>query len=230
MVGYQLIAVPSGFSLFVPTFKGVGGNLDLSTIDICTADGAIDTEIYGAVTIQMMDDGGSYLPGLYAYDKDSYPDNGWENPSHQEITIGERTFRAGEAFCVNNGYGETVYIRISGEVDLINKNEVGDGYVLWGNATPVPLDIAKLNILDASGEINTEIYGAVTIQLMDEGGSYIPGLYAYDKDSYPDNGWENPSHEEVAIGELVLQPGQAVCINNGYGETVWMNPPCPISK
>ena len=230
IVGYQLIPVPEGFSLFCPTFKGVGGRLDLSTIDICTADGAINTEIYGMVSLQQMNAQGGYIPGTYLYDKDSYPDNGWENPSHEEIKIGELTFAEGEGVCINNDFGETVYIRVSGEVDLINRNEVGEGYILWGNSTPVALDLCNLNVVDVDGEINLDIYGAVSIQFMNAQGGYIPGTYLYDKDSYPDNGWENPSHEEIAPGEKVLQPGEAVCINNDFGETVWMNPRCPISK
>ena len=230
MVGYQLIPVPEGFSLFCPTFKGVGGRLDLSTIDICTADGAINLDIYGAVSLQQMNAEGGYIPGLYVYDKDSYAENGWENPSHQEIQVGEMTFAEGEGVCINNDYGETVYIRVSGEVDLLNRNEVGEGYILWGNSTPVALDLCNLNIVDSDGEINLDIYGAVSIQFMNTEGGYIPGLYVYDKDSYSENGWENPSHEEIAPGEKVLQPGEAVCINNDYGETVWMNPRCPITK
>ena len=228
VVGYQLIAVPSGFSLFAPTFKGVGQNLDLSTIDVCNADGSINTEIYGGVMIQLMNVKGGYTD-MYAYDKDSYPENGWQGTDGKEISVGQVTFADGAAFCVNNDYGETVYIRISGEVDLINRNEVSTGFVLGGNATPVAFDLSKLNVVDADGNINTEIYGGVMIQLMNAKGGYTD-MYAYDKDSYPNNGWQGPDGSEIKVGDLVLEPGQAVCINNDYGETVWMNPPCPIKK
>ena len=60
IVGYQIIKVPAGFTLFTPTFNGVAGELDLTTISICDENGA-DLPLYNEVGIQKMDASGAYL-------------------------------------------------------------------------------------------------------------------------------------------------------------------------
>ena len=209
-----------GYVLFTPTFTGIGGELDLASIEICDSEGNILDDVYSNVGIQKMDADGAYLE-VYGYDYDTY--RGWECGS-VGVTSGEVTFSVGESMCVANDYGDTVYFRISGQVDLVNKNEVGEGYVLWGNSTPVAVDLTDIQIVDAEGNVLDDVYSNVGIQKMDDEGAYLE-VYGFDYDTY--DGWECGS-VKVEAGDFVLQPGEAVCVANDYGDTVYFKLPSPI--
>ena len=209
-----------GYVLFTPTFTGIGGELDLASIEICDSEGNILDDVYSMVGVQKMDDEGAYLD-IYGYDYDSYA--GWECGG-TPVENGIVTFSVGESLCVNNVHGDTVYFRISGQVDLVNKNEVGEGYVLWGNSTPVAVDLTDIQIVDVEGNILDDIYSMVGIQKMDDEGAYLD-IYGFDYDSY--SGWECGG-AAVEEGDFVLQPGEAVCVNNVYGDTVYFKLPSPL--
>ena len=220
IVGYQLIPVQEGYVLFTPTFKGVDGNLDLTSIEICDSEGNILDDVYSMVGVQKMDETGAYLD-VYSYDYDTY--KGWEG-SGSAVEKGDVSFTVGETICVANEYGDTVYFRISGEVDLVNKNEIGEGYVLWGNSTPVAVDLTDIQIVDIEGNVLDDIYSMVGVQKMDETGAYLD-VYSYDYDTY--RGWEFGG-DAIEEGDFVLQPGEAVCVANEYGDTVYFKLPSPV--
>ena len=230
IVGYQLIPVQEGISILTPTFKGVGKNFDLTDIRICDENGNILEDVYSQIFIQKLDEGGYYL-GTYSFDHESYPTYGWVNDeTGEEVQPGDYTFKVGEAVCINNtAYGSVVYLRVSGEVDLVNKNEINEGILIWGNSTPVTIDLTDVLMVDESGTILEDVYSMIFIQKLDEGGYYL-GTYSFDHESYPTYGWVNDeTGEEVQPGEYTLIPGEAVCVNNtGYGAKVWFKLPCPV--
>lgn len=219
-VGYQLIAVPTGYNLFTPTFEGVSGSLDLTSIEICDADGNVNSALYNDVGIQKMDSAGAYLD-IYGYS----PDFGGWNVDFTAIEAGTVTFSIGETMCVANDSGDTVYFRVSGQVDLVNKNEVGTGYVLWGNSTPVAVDLTDVSIVDAEGNVMTSLYNDVGIQKMDTEGSYLD-IYGYS----PDFGGWNVDFTAIEAGTVTLQPGEAVCVANDSGDTVYFKLPSPVGE
>ncbi|MBP5284739.1 MAG: hypothetical protein ILO34_01360 [Kiritimatiellae bacterium] len=215
-----MIPVQEGYVLFTPTFTGISGNLDLASIEICDSEGNILDDVYSNVGIQKMDADGAYLE-VYGYDYDTY--RGWECGG-SAVETGDVTFSVGESLSVNNDYGDTVYFRISGQVDLVNKNEVGEGYVLWGNSTPVAVDLTDIQVVDVEGNVLDDVYSNVGIQKMDDEGAYLE-VYGFDYDTY--GGWECGS-VEVEAGDFVLQPGEAVCVANDYGDTVYFKLPSPL--
>ena len=163
-VGYQLIPVPSGYSLFTPTFKDVAQtSIDLTTIVLCDADGQ-ELDNYNEVGIQKMDDTGAYLD-TYSYATGF----GW-NVDYESIAAGDVVFSLGEAVCVNNDSGDTVYLRVAGEVDMVNQNAIGTGYVLWGNSTPVAIDMTAVGIVDENGD-ELDTYNEIGLQKMDDTGA-----------------------------------------------------------
>lgn len=204
-VGYQQVPVIPGFVLFTPTFKGVGSDgLSLSDIKIVKSDGTASA-VMGGVLAQKMDDTGAYLD-TYSY-IEGY---GWYG-AEAGVTI-----KTGEAICVNNGQGETVYFLVSGEVDMVNKNAVPTGFVLWGNSTPVEIDLSEVTIVKEDGSAST-VMGSVLAQKMDETGAYLD-TYSY-IEGY---GWYG------AEAGVTLAPGESLCLNNGSGETVYLKVPSPI--
>ena len=220
IVGYQLIKVPTGYTLFTPTFDGVNAELDLTSIEICDSTGAINESLYNDVGVQKMDTAGAYLD-VYSYS----PDFGGWNVDFAAIEAGDVTFKVGETICVANDSGADVYFRVSGKVDLVNKNEVGQGFVLWGNSTPVKIDLTQVSVVDSNGDVMSSLYNDVGVQKMDDTGAYL------DVVSYsPDFGGWNIDFTAIEEGDFTLEPGEAVCVANDCGSTVYFKLPCPVKK
>ena len=219
-MGYQLIKVPAGYNLFTPTFEGVGGDLDLTTIEVCDSTGEINTALYNDVSIQKMDDTGTYLD-VIGYS----PDFGGWNIDFAAVEVGDVTFKIGQTICVANDTGDDVYFKVAGQVDLVNKNEVATGFVLWGNATPVAFDLTEVSVVDAEGNVMTSLYNDVSVQCMDDTGTYLD-VIGYS----PDFGGWNIDFAAISEGDVILDPGEAVCVSNDSGDTVYFKVPNPVSK
>ena len=202
IVGYQNVPVDTGFVLFTPTFKGIGGEMPLSDIVIVAEDGSPST-VMGGVLVQKMDASGAYLD-TYAY----FEGMGW-------IGADGVTIKPGEAICVNNAEANTVYFRVSGEVDLVNKNKVGQGFVLWGNSTPVTVNLSDITIVDADGN-ELPIVGEIAAQKMDASGAYLDS-YIY----FAGMGW-------MGADGITLTPGESLCINNTGMVDVFLKVPSPV--
>ncbi len=167
--------------------------------------------------MQKMDDTGAYLDGI-AY---SPTFGGW-NIDFAAIEAGDFTFKPGETVCIDNESGDTVYLQVSGAVDLINLNQIAQGYVLWGNSTPVPVDFTEVSVVDAEGN-ELDLFNDVTFQKMDDTGAYLDGI-AF---SPTFGGW-NIDFAAIEAGDFILQPGEAGCVDNESGDTVYFKLPSPI--
>ena len=224
IVGYQLVEVPNvDYGLFTPTFKGVGGDIDLSDIKLCDADGNIHQSDF-SFSIQVMDEQGAF-DGCDWYDWVSY-EEGWLLNGEDLITAGDVTIPAGRAFCFANSTGEVVYLKVSGEVDLVNMNEIPNvDYVLWGNSTPVAIDLAALKLVDVNGDVHQSDF-SFSIQVMDEQGAF-DGCDWYDWVSY-EEGWLLNGEDLITAGDVTIQPGEAFCAANSTGEVVYLKLPSPI--
>ena len=216
VVGYQYIEIPAGYNLFTPTFNGVATELDVTTIAVCDADGN-ELDLFNDVTMQKMDDTGAYLDGI-AY---SPTFGGW-NIDFAAVDPETFTFKPGETVCIGNESGGKVYLRVSGQVDLVNLNKITSGYVLWGNGTPVPVDFTQIQVVDADG-VELDLFNDVTFQKMDDTGAYLDGI-AY---SPTFGGW-NVDFTAIEEGDFVLQPGEAGCVGNESGAEVYFKLPSPI--
>lgn len=209
VVGYQQIAVLEGFSAFTPTFKNVT-EAEYSMDDILVVDG---DSYAGQVYLQVMDDQGDYGESFTYWGSTL----GWFSDTAAE----KPTLKPGQSLCVNNVTGSTIYFQVSGEVALENKNMIPVDLYLWGNATPVDVDLNDVKVVDVDGEINDAVAGNVFFQLIDESGS---GDYG-DTFTYwgSDIGW----YSDV-IEVPTLAPGQCGCVNNTTGDTVYFKVPSPL--
>lgn len=222
IVGYQKVAIANqDFSLFAPTFKGVGGELDLTDIKVFDAVG--EPAFYGAVTIQTMDEYNTFdgeTCEMYTWDGEVWLDS-------EDIPVDPETkfFRVGDAFLVVNS-AEDVFFQVSGEVDLINKNLIpNQDFSLNGNSLPVPVDLANIKVVDADGE--PSFYGAVTIQTMDENNTFdgeTCEMYTWDGEVWLD-GEDVPVDPEVKI----FNPGDAFLVVNSAGDELYLQFPSPIA-
>lgn len=210
------------YVLFTPTFKGVGSELDLTSIKMIDENGD-EFDPYEGVTVQVMDEDGNYTD-VYAYSPAFYT-HGWALDG-VEIAPGEVTIPVGRAFCVNNACGQKVYLSVAGEVDLLNKNYIPNiDYVLWGNSTPISIDLTDVKLVDENGD-EFDPYEGVTLQVMDEDGNYTD-VYAYSPAFYT-NGWALDG-AEVKPTDFVINPGQSFCVNNACGQAVYIKLPNPTS-
>ncbi len=190
-------------------------SLDLTKIILCDENGD-ELDNYNDVGIQKMDAEGYYLD-MYSYATGF----GW-NVDYDSIAEGDVTFALGEAVCVNNAAGETVYLRVSGEVDLVNQNAIGTGYVLWGNSTPNEIDLTQVGVVDTNGD-ELDTYNDIGLQKMDAEGYYLD-MYSFATGF----GW-NVDYDSIAVGDVTLAAGESVCVNNASGEAVIFTLPSPIS-
>ena len=160
VVGYQNVQVRQGSSLITPTFKNINQNtMDILDIQVKMADGSDfdptkpTTFCNGAVYLQKVSEEGNYLTAykFYAYQTKSVTKMGWykvgTDGSETPVTErGDCFFAKGEAALVNNSYKNNkvavpVAFLVSGEVDIEATNIVPTGTSLFGNSTPVAIDI-----------------------------------------------------------------------------------------
>lgn len=220
-MGYQNVEIPAvDFVLFTPTFTGITGGIDLTEITMADSTGA-DYDPFEMVSIQVMDETGAYTDA-YTYSPAFYT-HGWAL-NGSEIAPGDVVITAGRAFCVNNSIGDVVYMRVRGQVDLVNANLIpAIDFVLWGNASPVAVDLTDITMTDTEGA-DLDPFEMVSLQVMDETGAYTdaytysPAFYTY--------GWALDG-VEVEPGDMVLQPGQSFCVNNSLGQALYFKGPNP---
>ena len=224
VVGYQMIKVPNvEFALFTPTFKAVGGDLDLTDIKIVDADGN-DLETIGSVVLQVLDETtGGFTSDQYTHSYGLY--EGWAK-NDEPIAFGDVKIPMGKSFSVANGLGDELYFRVSGEVDLVCKNEISyNAFSLWGNSTPVAIDLTSIDVVDADGE-PVETIGGLILQLLDEStGGVTADNYSHSYGLY--EGWAL-NDEPLAPETFFVQPGQSFFVSNGYGDTLYLKLPCPV--
>lgn len=157
-------------------------------------------------------------------------EDGWQDDnSGESIKPGDVTFTVGNAFLVGNNYGAGLCFRVSGEVDLINKNIIPDQpFALIGNSTPVAFDLTEVTVTTLDGEL-AEFYGAV-LQTMDENNAFdgeTCSAYAW----LAEDGWQNDiTGEAVMPGDVTVNPGDAFLVGNNAGAPLVFNLPCPVKK
>ena len=178
---------------------------------------------------------GSLTDTLYRYN--SQGGKGWCAGSTQ-LNKGDLTFANGEGIYINNGQGEAVKFQYSGEIDITPISlALAPGYSIVGNMTPVAVDLSKVKLLNSDGkEMNDDntttpsqrSRNKVMFQLLDSStGNVNDTLYRYN--SQGGKGWCEGSTQLIE-GQMMLQPGQSFYLNNGQGDTVYLQFPSPIES
>ena len=225
-VGYQEITIQPGFGLFSVGFKNVGNQeFDIQNMECWQGGAKIELSSAKCVIQKMMLDGdGGYDDSkIYSWKKRSGK-TGWFDAANNYLVDGYKvTLGDGEGVSINNKTEEPMQIRISGEVKLIpNSMLIHDGFSLMGNMTPVDLDIQKIKVYNAEGELIESSSAKAVIQLMmtdGDGGYDDSKIYSWKKRSGK-TGWFDAANNYLTGDYAVTIPaGMGFSFNNKYGET-----------
>ena len=109
IVGYQDVPVANQqFSLFAPTFKGVGGQLDLQNIKVVNSDGM--PADYFAVVLQTMDENNAFdgeTCATYTWIGDCWADSEFNAIEKNAVMV-----EPGNAFLVGNNMGTELFFKV----------------------------------------------------------------------------------------------------------------------
>ena len=159
--------------------------------------------------------------------------NKWVNfNTSSDATVGELVLAAGEAMCVYNGdtAGSDLAFQFSGAVELnpISLNIPPSNYSLVGNFTPVSVDLTAVVPKGADGTDLGTSKKKIMVQKITAATGGMGTAYQY---TTAGNKWVNfNTSSDVVAGEVVLAPGESLCVYNGDTKTVSLKFPSPISE
>ena len=241
IVGYQYVTVISGTSLFTPTFKNVDASgFNLADIQPRKSDTepfgtAGATRCNGVIKINKISAEGNYTATYSYYETPSRL--GWYNDSGVQVTADNPVlFTDGEAMLVDNQYkNQTVTFQVSGAVDLVNKNLVPTGVSLFGNNTPVGINLANVTVLNKEGEPfgtagATRCNGVIKVNKISAEGNYTDTYSYYETPARL--GWYTDAGVQITKDNPVsLLAGEAFLVDNQYkGQAIYFKLPSPVGE
>ena len=221
-MGYQNITVTSGFSIFAPTFKDVTAETyDLTDILPLHQDGdefgtSGSRRCNGAIKINKINSTGNYTTTYSFYTMPAK--SGWYD-GDTKVEAGDVVLTKGEAILVNNLYKSMpVLFRVSGEVDLVPTNVIPAGFALYGNSTPVTVNLSAIAMLHQDGDPfgksgARRCNGAIKINKISTGGNYTTTYSFYTMPTK--SGWYD-GDTKIEGDAVTFAPGEAFLINNLY--------------
>ena len=232
------MTVASGYNIFTPTFKDLaaGTTFDLTDIEPLHQDGdefgtSGSRRCNGVIEVNKINSLGNYTTA-YAYFTLANK-LGWYTNDGTKVNPGEVLLNNGEAILVNNQYkGQPVIFRVSGEVDFICINNIPSGYALYGNSTPVTINLSDIVMLHQDGEEfgtsgSRRCNGVIEINKISSVGNYTTA-YAYFTLANK-LGWYTNDGTKIEGDAVTFMPGEAFLINNQYkGQPVLIKLPTPI--
>ena len=226
IVGYASQAVPERGSLVAPTFNNVATKvLDLQ--DIVPSRTGDDPAIADAdIDVQTLDGDGA-MENQYFYLTDSAPDGeGWYMDDWE--TKVEKIFDFGEGICLTVNNMDDVKLTVAGEVDQESTQfPVPERGSILGNTRPVALDLQDI-VPVRSGDDKAIADADIDVQTLDGDGA-MENQYFYLTDSAPDGeGWYMDDWETKV--DLVLKPGEAICLTVNNMDDVIITLPPVIAK
>lgn len=256
--GYSYVPVAAKYTIQTPVFKTIGQEkFSLSDILVLRNVGGVPTPFDGSATSKATD----WCPGAIRIskikDSGNYDDTyifywnktkqGWYKGTTSTTPIDAEAvqFSNGEAMLVNNTYsGGAVFFRMSGEVDLICENIAPTKYSLFGNSTPVAIDLKDVMVsrwinnekvpFDGSSSSKATDWcpGAVRISKIKDSGNYDDTYIFYWNKTK--QGWYKGTTATKPIDkeEFVLEPGESFLINNTLtsGASIVLTLPKPIKE
>ena len=194
VVGYQEIPLDVGYTIFAPTFDGVGKALDIQDIKLQGVPGE-GSDLIWVLSTEGQATGDTY----YWFSDDILPVAGWSEDGENML---ERELVSGEAFYF---YTETEGAKalVSGQVHLGDfEKELEVGYNLTGNFTPIARDIQTIKIEGVPGE-GSDLVWVLNAEGQATGDTY----YWFSDDILPTPGWSEDG-EDMMTKEI--EPGEGL--------------------
>ena len=240
IVGYQQITISAGNNIFTPTFKNISSEtstFDLTDIQPLHQDGeefgtSGSRRCNGVIVINKISTSGNYTTAYSYFTTTSK--QGWYTDDGVKVNVGDVVLNNGEGILVNNGYkDQPIIFRVQGEVDFVCKNLIPAGNALYGNSTPVTINLADIEMLHQDGEPfgtsgSRRCNGVIVINKINSLGNYTTP-YSYFTTSSK-QGWYMDDGTKIEGSAVTLTPGEAFLINNGYkDQPVIIKLPTPVN-
>ena len=204
VVGYASGELRYGFKGVGAQFAAVSGTaIDLTDIKVTGYDEATE----GEVSVQVLDAYGKSTM-IYSYYDVPGELTGWLDSGDNLIEAGTVTLASGDALWVD-APSEAYNLQTAGQVPTTGI-AVGlrYGFKLVSNSTPVSVDLTDI---DVSG-YDEVTEGEVSVQVLDAYGKSAM-IYSYYDVPGELTGWLDSSDNEVAVGDLVIAPGEALWVD-----------------
>ena len=212
-VGYQKIALGTGFNWVAPQFLNVGSQaINIQAIQLDFGDG----EAMGNDNLQLLDEGGAtihtygwMLAEWYNGQVDGWVDGDTGELANINITAGQSVLidieQEGTSVVVNGEVADSDY-----EVESVQ------GFNFVGNTTPVSINVQDIQLDFGEGEAQ----GNDNLQLLDDGGATLHtyGWMLAEWYNGQVDGWVDGDTGELA--NFTLTPGQGVLIDSEQDGTV----------
>ena len=203
IVGFQDVAVPSGFCMRTSTFKALTGDYKISDIKVTNCPGG------GGDMVQLMNSDGTWGNAYYylTMDGTGYVEDGWyKDDGGAEAVTDEDVIKIGQSFIVTSS--SDFDFTFAGEV-ITGKPEVTipAGFSIVGNPTPVEVKISGIEVIDCLGG------GGDVGQKMNADGTWGDAYYylTMDGTGYVEDGWyKDDGGAEAVTDEDILAAGDAM--------------------
>ena len=201
VVGYQSAELQqyglTAGACFVPV---TGSTFDLTELKVT----GYDESTEGDLQLQTLDDAGRTVATYFYYDVPGEL-TGWLDENDEEVQVGDVTFQPGEGlwtYCTIDGLG----LQSAGMVPTTGISVILQQYGLSvANPTPVDVDLTDTYI----GGYDESTEADVQVQTLDDAGRTVATYFYYDVPGEL-TGWLDENDEEVAVGDVVIKPGQGL--------------------
>ncbi len=191
---------------FVPI---TGSNFDLNDLSVTGYEESTEADLQ----IQTLDEFGRTV-AIYSYYDVPGELTGWLDENDEEVAVGTVTFQAGEGlwtYCTIAGLGLQSAGQVPTSAVTVTLQESG---LSIANPTPVNVDLTDTYV--TGYEDSTE--ADVVVQTLDEFGRTV-AIYSYYDVPGELTGWLDENDEEVAVGTVVVKPGEGLwsyCTADGF--------------
>ena len=241
IVGYQTVDIPTGFSMFTPTFENVqGGSLTLGDITVCNATTGVELDdnasgagrVRNTLLVMKLNEGRCEVSTAMSYTTGGYANKGanWGWKSNKGVVIS-----AGEGLIVQNESGTALKFRVSGGVTLVPQYNIPTGYSIFGNNTPVDITLGDMTVCNATTGVELDdnasgsgrVRNTLAVMKLRDGLCEVAGAMQYTTGGYANKGanWGWKSNKGVTIAA-----GEALIVQNESGMTLKFKLKEPVSQ
>ena len=215
-MGYQKLALGTGFNWVAPQFLNIGSQgIDIQKIQLVFPEGM---EAQGGDSLHILDNGGADL-AVYGWFPADWMDNsdidGWVNEDGDALAA--VTLAPGQSILIDIEQEGTA-VKVLGEVATADYETTAVAGFNWvGNTTPATIHVQDIQLDFGDGAAE----GGDSLHILDNGGADLAvyGWFPADwMDNSDEDGWVNDDGD--ALVDFTLNPGQGILIDIENAGTV----------